>query len=57
MKHKKYNGVVITEVDVAQLVERSLPIPEIRCTTPVISRIYIEHFFTCFLSTVMKRRK
>ena len=29
----------------AQLVERSLSIPEVRGSTPVISKIYIEHLF------------
>ena len=38
------------EVVVAQLVERSLPIPEVCNSNPVIGKIYIEHLFTCFLS-------
>ena len=29
-----------------QLVERSLPIPEVRGSNPVIDNIYIEHLFT-----------
>ena len=29
----------------AQLVERSLSIPEVRSSTPVIGKIYIEHLF------------
>ena len=33
-------------VVVAQLVERSLPIPEVHGLNPVISKIYIEHLFT-----------
>ena len=33
------------EVVVAQLVERSLLIPEVRGSTPVIGKIYIEHLF------------
>ena len=44
-------------VDVAQLVERSLLIPEVRGSNPVIDKIYIEHLFTCLLSTALKRRK
>ena len=44
-------------VVVAQLVERSLPIQEVRGSIPVIGKIYIEHLFTCLLSTVLKRRK
>ena len=38
----------------AQLVKRSLPIPEVRSSNPVIGKIYIKHLFTCLLSTVMK---
>ena len=30
----------------AQLVERLLPIPEVRNSNPVIGNIYIEHLFT-----------
>ena len=44
-------------VVVAQLVERSLPIPEVRGSNPVIGNIYIEHLFTCLVSTVLKIRK
>ena len=42
---------------VAQLVERSLPIPEVRGLNPVIGKkiIYIEHLFT--VNCVLKRRK
>ena len=45
------------EVVMAQLVQQLLPIPEVRGSTPVISKIYIEHLFTCLQSTVLKRRK
>ena len=45
------------EVVVAQLVERSLLIPEVRVLDPVIGKIYIEHLFTCLLSNVLKRQK
>ena len=38
---------------VAQLVERSLPLPEVCGLDPVIGKINIEHLFTCFLSTVL----
>ena len=31
---------------VAQLVERSLPKPEVRGSNPFIGKIYIEHLFT-----------
>ena len=49
--HKK---VQIGAVEVvAQLVERSLPIPEVRGSNPVIGKKYIEHL----LSAVLKRRK
>ena len=37
--------------------EGSLPIPEVSGSTPVIRKIYIEHFYTCLLSPVTKRRK
>ena len=42
------------EVVVAQLVERSLSIPEVRGLTPVIGKILLN---ICLLSTVLKRRK
>ena len=32
-------------VVVAQLIERSLPTPEVRGSDPVIGKIYIEHYF------------
>ena len=38
------------EVVVAQLVERSLPIPEVRGSKPDIGKIYIELLFTAFLT-------
>ena len=38
---------------VAQLVERSLLLPEVCGSNPVIGKIYIEHLFTCLLSTVL----
>ena len=38
-------------VVVAQLVERSLPIPEVRGSNPIIGKNYIEDL----LSTVLKR--
>ena len=44
-----YFGAVV----VAQFVERSLPIPDVRGSNPVISNKYIEHL----LSPVFKRRK
>ena len=40
-------------VVVTQLVERSLPTPEVNVSNPGIGKIYIEHF----LSTGLKRRK
>ena len=42
------------EVVVAQLVERSLSIPEVRGSTPDIGKILLN---ICLLSTVLKRRK
>ena len=44
----------IREVVVAQLVERSLSIPKVRGSTPVIGKILLN---ICFLSTVLKRQK
>ena len=44
---------IVVAVDVAQLVERSLPIPEVSGLNPVIGKKYIEHI----LSTVLNRRK
>ena len=43
---------------VAQLVERSLPIPEVRGSNPVIGKIYIEHLFTVnsFEKTKIKKK-
>ena len=52
-KQKNYRMAVV----VAQLVERSLPIPEARSSNKVIGEIYIEHLFTCLLLAVVKRRK
>ena len=45
------------EVVVAQLVERSFPIPEVRGSNPVIGKnlFFIEHLFT--VNCVLKRRK
>ena len=40
---------------VAQLVERSLPIPEVSGSNPVIKFIYIEHLIT--VNCVLKRQK
>ena len=41
---------------VAQLVERSLPIPEVRSLIPAISKIYIEHSINvhCIETTKIK---
>ena len=44
-------------VVVAQLVDRSLSIPEVCSSNPDFGKIYIEHLFTCLLSTALKRRK
>ena len=41
----------------AQLVERSLPTPEVRGSNPDIGKRFYRIFVYCFLSTVMKRRK
>ena len=49
---------VLWSVVVAQLVERSLAIPEDQGWNPVIGKIYIEHLFTvnCILKTKIKKR-
>ena len=47
-----FNAVVV-----AQLVEQSILISEVRGSIPVIGKIIIEHLFTCLLLTVLKRRK
>ena len=45
----------VLEVVVAQLVERSLSIPEVCGSTPVIGKILLNIcFYTCLLSTVLK---
>ena len=50
---KKRNHCAVV---VAQLVERSLPTPEVRCSNPVIGKnLFIEHLFT--VNCVLKRRK
>ena len=43
----------------AQLVERSLPIPEVSSSNPVIGKIYIEHCFTvnCIEKTKIKKKR
>ena len=41
----------------AQLVERSLPIPEVLSSKPVIGKIYIEHLSTLNSKKDEKRKK
>ena len=45
-------------VVVAELVERLLPIPEVRGSNPVIGKIYIEHLFifNCVEGTKFRKR-
>ena len=47
------------EVVVAQLVEWSLLIPEVRSSNPVIGKIYIEHLFTinCIENTKINKKR
>ena len=47
------------EVVVAQFVERTLSIPEVRVSNPVIGQIYIEHLFTvnCIKKTKIKKKE
>ena len=44
---------------VTQLVERLLPIPEVRGSIPVIGKIYIEHLFTvnCIETKKIKKKR
>ena len=46
--------IKVEAVVVAQLVERSISIPEVRGSTPVIGKILLN---ICLLSTVLKRQK
>ena len=54
MKQKTETNNNAWEVVVAQLVEWSISIPEVRGSTPVIGKILLN---ICLLSTVLKRRK
>ena len=51
----KWDSAVV----VAQLVERSLPITEVRSSNPAIGKNYIEHLFTvdCFEKTKIKKKR
>ena len=51
------NNVVNREMVVAQLVEQSLLIPEVRGSNPVIGKIYNEHLFTVNCIEKTKRKK
>ena len=42
-------------VVVAQLVERSLPTPEVRGSNPVIAKL-LYRYTICLLSTILKRQ-
>ena len=44
---------------VAQLVEWSIPVPEVRGSNPVIGKIYIEQLFTinCIEKTKINKKK
>ena len=48
--HLMLKAILVKAVVVAQLVERSLPTPELRDSNPVIGKIYIAHLG----STVLK---
>ena len=45
-------NIICWAVVVAQLVKRSLPIPEVRGSNPVIGKIYLFPLNICLLSTV-----
>ena len=51
--------IVIKAVLVAQLVERSLPIPEVHSSNPVVGKIQIEHLLTvnCIEKTKIKKKR
>ena len=52
------NNIVHWEVVVAQLVERSLSIPEVCSSTPIIGKILLNIcLLSCLLATVLKRQK
>ena len=59
-KHSDCLGKVWTVVVVvAQLVERLLTIPEVRGSTPVIGKIFIEHLFiiNCIEKTKINKKR
>ena len=55
----KIGGKNERAVVIAQLVERSLPIPEVHSSNPVIGKIYIEHLFSvnCMEKTKIKKKE
>ena len=54
---QKHSNSTLRAVIVAQLVERSLPIPEVRNSNPVISKFCIEHLVTVNCIEKTKRKK
>ena len=54
-KFEKETNVFFRAVVVAQLVEQSLPIPEVCCSYPVTDKNFIMNIYQ--LSAVLKRRK
>ena len=58
-KMGKQTSTKVRAVVVAQLVERSLLIPEVCGLNPVIGKIYIEHLFTdnCVEKMKIKKKK
>ena len=56
---RSVNKATTWAVVVAQLVDRSLAIPEVRGSNPVIGKIYIEHLFTvnCIAKTKIKKKR
>ena len=46
IKQSRYKFGAVVEL---QLVERSLPIPEIRGSNPVIDKLYLRHHLLCLL--------
>ena len=55
-KTSEGKGFIIRALVVAQLVEHSLPMPEVRSVNPAIGKLFYQTLI-CLLSTVLKRLK
>ena len=57
---RNYASTVVVEGSgMAQLAERSLPIPEVRSSNPIDMTFYIEHVFTlkCIGKAIVKKKE